>query len=244
MSIDHMKPFLLIALLLAPCSVLAGEQKDEPAELARARKAYEAQVRTITAPARQQYLQQLEDMRAQMGSRGNAPAAIAILDEINKVRGESGMSPAFDWQKLRHATSYSYSEPGAFAKSGAYVDDHHTKLLDGLVGETFSPQSVGWVGTRPSPIVFQFTRPLKPNAISLYILGSSVHGGVEMPKTVRVYSGPKSSRDDLIGERTKIPDHTGWLDIPLALRTPVEKIRVEIEPSGAGYTILEEVEFK
>ncbi len=236
----RMKWFVLFAVLFVVPVVSAAE----PTELAQARAAYEAQVRVATEPIRQRYIRQLEDMKIQMSARGKATDAVVVQDEINKLRQMSGMSLAFDWQKLRSATSYSYLEPLSFAQSVGYKDVRHTKLLDGVIGDTYSENSVGWQKTAPSPILIQFNRPLQPGAIRLYFLGSAVRGGVEMPAGVKVYSAARAARGELIGERSKLPDRSGWVDIPLQLRTPLDRIRVEIEPSGTGWTILEEVEFK
>jgi hypothetical protein len=238
------RPLFFIALLFAAAGVCAQERTNEPPDLVRARNAYEAQVRAATGPIRERYLRQLEDIKTQLNARGNTAAALAVLDEINKMRAESGVAPAFDWQKLRHAASYTYLAPETFAQSTGHFDEKRTKLLDGLVGETWSENSVGWQRTKPSPILFSFTRPLQPAAVRLFFFHSSVFYGVDMPKAVRVFNSTKTTKGELIGEATKIPDRTGWLEIPLRLRTPVENIRVEIEPPSTGWTILEEVEFK
>lgn len=234
----------LAGLLAAAAPAAAAEPEADPPALTQARGAYEAQARAATEQIRQRYLAQLEAMKQQFTGRNNAESVLAVQNEINRIRQEGGMASAFDWQRLRASTSYSYRDALPFAKSGAYADPDCSKLLDRHVGASYSARSVGWQQTRPSPIVFKFTRPLLPASIRLYLLGSEVQGGVEIPESVRVYNDAKLPRGELIGERTRIPDRSGWVEIPFALKAPLERIRVEIDPAKTGWTILEEVELR
>lgn len=245
MSTPRVAILILSVSLALAHRVTAEDHEGDPPDLRQARGAFETQVRAATLTLRQRYLAQLELLKQQYTARGNAEGVLAVQNEINRVREAGGLAAAFDWQRLRAMTSYSYADPSAFSKSMAYVDASCAKLLDRRVGETFSHDAVGWQEVVPSPIVFKFTRPLLPSAIRLHVFGSDVKGGVKMPESIRVTIPSRSARGETIAERHKIPDRTGWVELPFALKQPVEQIRVEIEAGGKlGWTILDEVEFR
>jgi hypothetical protein len=55
-------------------------------ELARARETFEKEIAFSTRPIRDRYLSRLEAMKRSLGSRGDARAAAAVQDELDRVR--------------------------------------------------------------------------------------------------------------------------------------------------------------
>lgn len=78
-----------------PCLVLGFGAFSAPAddsidELARAKDTFEKEMGFSTRPIRDRYLSRLESMKRALGSRGDARAAAAVQDEIDRV---SAMNP-------------------------------------------------------------------------------------------------------------------------------------------------------
>lgn len=69
-------------------SVLPAQDGIE--ELARSREGFEKEISFATRPIRDRYLSRLESMKRSLGSRGDARAAAAVQDEIDRV---NAMSP-------------------------------------------------------------------------------------------------------------------------------------------------------
>jgi len=74
----------LIVLSFGPAQVPA---QDGIEELARAREVFEKEMAFSTRPIRDRYLSRLESMKRSLGSRGDARAAAAVQDEIDRVNG-------------------------------------------------------------------------------------------------------------------------------------------------------------
>jgi hypothetical protein len=63
----------------------AAAQQDNQ-ELGQARAQYEKEVEFSTKPIRDRYLSRLETLKRTLGSRGDARAALAVEEEINRVK--------------------------------------------------------------------------------------------------------------------------------------------------------------
>lgn len=78
--------FRLAATLLAlGVGISSLPAQDGIEELARARGAFEKEIAFATRPIRDRYLSRLEGMKRSLGSRGDARAAVAVQDEIDRV---------------------------------------------------------------------------------------------------------------------------------------------------------------
>ena len=75
--------FTAIALGISAASMLA---QNEPAELTQARAVYQKDVEFATRPIRDRYVTRLEALKRGFGSRGDAKSAIALQDEIDRVK--------------------------------------------------------------------------------------------------------------------------------------------------------------
>lgn len=62
-----------------------ADGQDGIEELARAREVFEKEMAFSTRPIRDRYLSRLESMKRSLGSRGDARAAVAVQDEIDRV---------------------------------------------------------------------------------------------------------------------------------------------------------------
>lgn len=79
-------PLRLMVTLIAGCfwaSSALGE--DAIDEVARAKDNFEKEIAFSTRPIRERYLSRLENMKRSLGSRGDARAAGAVQDEIDRV---------------------------------------------------------------------------------------------------------------------------------------------------------------
>ena len=74
---------IAIALRLSVGCILAQE---DPADLVQARTVYQRDVEFATRPIRDRYVAKLETLKRSLGSRGEAKAAAAVQDEIDRVR--------------------------------------------------------------------------------------------------------------------------------------------------------------
>ncbi len=86
------KKIVLLAccLMMAGLSINATDKKDEaenkePAALTQARKAYQAQVNSVLDPIKKKYLAQLEDLKKQLGGKGDLEGAGAVQREMEKL---------------------------------------------------------------------------------------------------------------------------------------------------------------
>ena len=77
----------LAAVLLSMGAVSWGEE--EPAELTQARALYERDVEFANRPIRDRYVSKLDALKRALGARGDARAALAVQDEIDRVKGSS-----------------------------------------------------------------------------------------------------------------------------------------------------------
>lgn len=78
-------PLLMLLLALGvPGSARSAEE--EPPELAQARSVYQREVEFATRPIRDRYLSRLDALKRSLGSRGDARAAIAVEEEIDRVK--------------------------------------------------------------------------------------------------------------------------------------------------------------
>lgn len=69
------------AMLPVPC-VLAQE---EPADLVKARAAYQREIEALTRPVNDRYLRALDQMKKVLGGKGDIHGALAVQKEIERV---------------------------------------------------------------------------------------------------------------------------------------------------------------
>ena len=84
----------LVALAAISClrpHLLAAD--DDVPELKQAREIYEKEIDFTTRPIRSRYISKLETLKRSPGSRGDARAAIAVQEELDRVKGGSGDAP-------------------------------------------------------------------------------------------------------------------------------------------------------
>lgn len=74
-------PFLILGLGISNAPADDGIE-----ELARSRETFEKEMAFSTRPIRERYLSRLENMKRSLGSRGDARTAVAVQDEIDRVR--------------------------------------------------------------------------------------------------------------------------------------------------------------
>lgn len=82
----YFTPFIWIPVavaLAAQGGTAVGQE--ENAELAQSRAQFEREIAFSTRPIRDRYLSRLESMKRSLGSRGDARAAAAVQDEIDRV---------------------------------------------------------------------------------------------------------------------------------------------------------------
>ena len=73
----------MFALGLSAVGTLAQE---DPADLIQARALYQRDVEFVSRPIRDRYVTKLETLKRTLGSRGEAKAAAAVQDEIDRVK--------------------------------------------------------------------------------------------------------------------------------------------------------------
>ena len=74
---------IVITLGLSAAGTLAQE---DPADLIQARALYQRDVEFVSRPIRDRYVTKLETLKRTLGSRGEAKAAAAVQDEIDRVK--------------------------------------------------------------------------------------------------------------------------------------------------------------
>lgn len=85
MSLARLLPFVVLALAsFLPHLTLAADE-DVP-ELKQARELYEKEIDFTTRPIRNRYISKLETLKRSLGSRGDARGAIAVQEEIDRVK--------------------------------------------------------------------------------------------------------------------------------------------------------------
>jgi hypothetical protein len=75
----------IAATILVVGSGYSLPAEDGIEELAKTREAFEKEIAFATRPIRDRYLSRLESMKRSLGSRGDARAAAAVQDEIDRV---------------------------------------------------------------------------------------------------------------------------------------------------------------
>lgn len=74
----------LAFVLVSASGVSRGQE--EPPDLAQARTLYQKDVEFATRPIRDRYLSRLDVLKRSLGSRGDARGALAVQEEIDRVR--------------------------------------------------------------------------------------------------------------------------------------------------------------
>lgn len=85
-----MKTCLTLATLLFSLHALSGA---EPPELVTVRASYQKQIQAATAPINVRYLDYLENLKKQLGAKGDVEGATAVQSEIDAI---SALRPAGD----------------------------------------------------------------------------------------------------------------------------------------------------
>lgn len=67
-------------------AVASSRGEGEPSELAQARAMYEKDIEFATRPIRDRYVARLDSLKRALGGRGDARAALAVQEEIDRVR--------------------------------------------------------------------------------------------------------------------------------------------------------------
>ncbi len=83
---------LLASLFVFACSpslMLADNEIKEPSALTQARKAYQAQANSVVTPIKKKYLAQLEELKKQLGGKGDLEGAGAVQKEIESLKDPS-----------------------------------------------------------------------------------------------------------------------------------------------------------
>ncbi|MEA3207947.1 MAG: hypothetical protein QOE70_1004 [Chthoniobacter sp.] len=82
-------PLLATAMILSLAASFATQAQEEPAELVQARTNFEKEVDFASRPIRDRYLSRLDALKRNLGSRGEARAALAVQEEIDRVKAMS-----------------------------------------------------------------------------------------------------------------------------------------------------------
>ncbi|MDH3584663.1 MAG: hypothetical protein OER86_10650 [Phycisphaerae bacterium] len=152
-----------------------------------------------------------------------------------------------DWAKDRSKVTYRWLEQNMGRGQYDYRDPDHRLLTDGVFKPRYHDDSVVWgAPSKPSPLVFDFGRRVRPRQVRFYFHGTDAPGGgMAQPSSVRVYNGSRDKPGRLLARVDPVPDRTGWLEVPLP-QTPSSVSRyywIEIGASKGTWTLVEEVEF-
>jgi len=155
-----------------------------------------------------------------------------------------------DWKRDREKVKYRWLKQNMSKGSWKYDDPEHTLLTDGVAKARYHDDSIAWnlVQAKPSPVVFNFGRVVRPKMVRVYLHGADAPGGLSIPPYVRVYTGSDTKPGRPIAELKPVPDKTGWHDIALP-RTSASASRyfwIEIGAETSSRTkwiLIEEVEF-
>ena len=82
-------PFIAAFLLGASLPRTTGAQEESP-ELAQAQAQYRRDMEFSTKPIRDRYLSRLDSLKRQLGARGDARGAIAVQEEMDRVKDVGG----------------------------------------------------------------------------------------------------------------------------------------------------------
>lgn len=75
------------------CGVLQAQE--EPSELLQARAVFQKDVDFVTRPIRDRYVSRLDSLKRALGSRGDARGALAVQEEIDRVKETGGGADKF-----------------------------------------------------------------------------------------------------------------------------------------------------
>ncbi len=242
---------LALAFFLAGRTALAA---DEAPAAFTSIEALDAKVQYEKAllRARAKYRQQLKKILPKIEEKNDAAEAERIktaLAELERAAETStkpapGKLPTFVWEDEKEWVKYVYKE-NTFGRGKLYFgDDNCQKLLDGQAAPKFDARSVGWDRKTPSPIVFTFREPAAPATLKVFLLGSDVGGNIAAPAQIRVYAGEADRKRELVGKLTEIPDHSGWVEVPLKFTAPAAAVWLELDRSPQWWVMIDEVEFE
>ena len=122
-----MKKMLIVSLTLICLSVLA-EGANEPAALTQARKAYQAQVNSALAPIKKKYIAQLEELKKQLGGKGDLEGATAVQKEIVFIKSISAGGTGNDAEDEDAEDETPQEKPRT--KSGKATPSRYVSLID------------------------------------------------------------------------------------------------------------------
>ena len=75
-------------VLASACGV--SQAQEEPSELLQARAVFQKDVDFVTRPIRDRYVSRLDSLKRALGSRGDARGALAVQEEIDRVKETGG----------------------------------------------------------------------------------------------------------------------------------------------------------
>lgn len=91
-----MKKLLFIFVCLVPCLIARAE----PPELVSVRASYQKQIQAATAPIHAKYLEYLENLKKQLGGKGDVQGALAVQKEIDSIAGLQADQPSAGSDKI------------------------------------------------------------------------------------------------------------------------------------------------
>lgn len=79
---------------------LQGAVAAEPVELTTIRSSYQKQIQTATAPINARYLEYLENLKKQLGGKGDVEGALAVQREIESIAGFETAKPTAENDRI------------------------------------------------------------------------------------------------------------------------------------------------
>jgi hypothetical protein len=77
---------LLAVLFATALSAQDAQEPQDPKALVKAREAYQKEIARVTAPVNQNYLQTLEALKRDFGTKGDTAGMVAVQKEIDEVK--------------------------------------------------------------------------------------------------------------------------------------------------------------
>jgi len=87
-------------LILLTCMLVQISIGAEPAELLSVRANYQKQIRAANAPINARYLEYLENLKKQLGGKGDVEGALAVQKEIESISGLQSAQPSAGSDKI------------------------------------------------------------------------------------------------------------------------------------------------
>jgi len=195
----------------------------------------------------------LDEARTVQEERGSIRAgesyttAMAVIRSLSSPKPDDPTEEPFDWKRDKKSLSYSYATRLSTEHTkgaSSYADSARKKLLDGVVGTRWGSHAVGWAYSTPPAILFRFRKPVRPKILRLHIFGGEFGGGVSVPREIRLYTGSKLKKGDLIAKETDVPNRTGWVELPIQMPGPSISFVLELDRGDVSWVLIDEIEFR